>query len=485
MELSELTIAQAHNGLKKKAFSCEELVKSCLNAIEKNNENINAYITVYHEKALEQAKHLDRSQNFSHPLSGIPLAVKDNIVISGEKTTAGSQMLKNYIAPYDATVIAKLKKARAVFLGKTNMDEFACGSSNETSFFGPVKNPHDPERVPGGSSGGSAAAVAAHQCLAALGSDTGGSIRQPASFCGVVGLKPTYGRVSRYGLIAMASSLDQIGPLTKTVEDAALLLQTLAGPDPNDSTTVDTRENDFTPAGKDSLKNIRIGIPKEYLQTSGETAGLQKEVREAVLRAIRKLEQLGAEIDDTISLPHTPYALAVYYILMPSELSSNLERYDGIRYGFSVRKGKTLLEDYLLTRGSGFGHEIRRRIMLGTYALSAGYYDAYYKKALQVRTRIIRDFERAFQRVHCLITPTTPTIAFRLGEKVGDPLSMYLSDIYTVSANIAGIPAISVPCGETPASQGEKPLPIGLQVMGKHFDEKTILTVAQHVLEEI
>lgn len=482
MQLNELTIEKAHEGLKKKEFSAEDLTRSCLGQIEKVDKNINAFITVLKDSALLDAKKIDKERKFENYLTGVPFAIKDNMAIEGVKTTAGSKILENFIAPYDATVIKKLKETGVIFLGKTNMDEFACGSSNETSHFGPVKNPHDLERVPGGSSGGSAAAVAADECVAALGSDTGGSIRQPASLCGVVGLKPTYGRVSRYGLLAMASSLDQIGPLTKTVKDAAILFQAITGKDSMDSTTVD-----YVGAGhaqplqseiEKDIKGIRIGVPKEYFST--EMEGLDKEVRRVIEKAIKKLEKLGAEIDDTISLPYSPYALAVYYVLMPSELSSNLERYDSVKFGFSNRSGKTLLENYMDTRGEGFGAEIRRRIMLGTYALSAGYYDAYYKKALRVRTLVLQDFIKAFKQVDCIVAPTSPTVAFKLGEKVSDPLSMYLSDIYTVSANIAGIPAISIPCGTVKPKDGKTPLPVGLQIMGKHFDEATVLRVARN-----
>ena len=476
MELNKLTIEKAHEGLEKKEFSCEELTQSCLDHIGKNDKNINAFITVLKKEALEKAKDVDKKKELTNYLSGIPLAIKDNMAIQGIRTTSGSKILENYIAPYDATVIKKLKDSDAIFLGKANMDEFACGSSNETSYFGSVKNPHDLDRVPGGSSGGSTAAVASHECIAALGSDTGGSIRQPASFCGIVGLKPTYGRVSRYGLFAMASSLDQIGPLTKTVRDAAIVFQSITGKDSMDSTTIEKPFEDFLANMEGDIKGLRIGIPKEYF--SNEMEGLDGNVKKVIEKAIKKLEKLGAEIDDTISLPYSKYALAVYYILMPSELSSNLERFDGVKYGFSDRVGKTLLDNYLDTRGAGFGAEIRRRIMLGTYTLSAGYYDAFYKKALKVRTLVLRDFEEAYKKVDCLVTPTSPTVAFKLGEKASDPLSMYLSDIYTVSANIAGIPAISIPCGTALPKDGKTPLPAGLQIMGKHFDEATILRVA-------
>jgi len=499
MNLNEFTIENAHEGLKKKEFSSEDLTKSCLEHIEKVDKNINAFITILKKEALDSAREIDKKKDFKNYLAGIPLAIKDNMSILGVRTTAGSRILENFYATYDATAVKKLKEAGAIFLGKANMDEFACGSSNETSYYGPVKNPHDLERVPGGSSGGSTAAVAANECIAALGSDTGGSIRQPASLCGIVGLKPTYGRVSRYGLLAMASSLDQIGPLTKTVKDSAILFQTIAGQDLMDSTTTPSnspfvrgRKSDFPLLIKEGvgevdgflseiekdIRGLKIGVPKEYF--SAEMEGLDKEVRKRIEEAIKKLEKLGAEIDDTISLPHSPYALAVYYVLMPSELSSNLERFDGVKYGYSNRSGKTLLDNYMDTRGEGFGAEIRRRIMLGTYALSAGYYDAYYKKALKVRTLVLQDFLKAFERVDCIVSPTSPTVAFKLGEKINDPLSMYLGDVYTVSANIAGIPAISIPCGMAKPKDGKTPLPVGLQIMGKHFDEATILRVARN-----
>lgn len=476
MELNKLTILEAHKGLEKKGFSCTELIESCFKQIKKMDKDIHAFISLMFEDALAEAKKLDKSGNFDLPFSGIPIAIKDNMAVFGTKTTAGSKILENYISPYDATAVKKLKNNGAILIGKTNMDEFACGSSCETSYFGATKNPHDFSRVPGGSSGGSGAAVAANECIAALGSDTGGSVRLPASFCGVVGLKPTYGRVSRYGLFAMASSLDQIGPITKTVKDSAILLQIISGFDPKDSTTAKTDVPDYLSQIEGSIQGLRVGVPKEYF--SDEVKGLDNEVRKSVAKSIEKLRELGAEIDTDISLPHAKYALSVYYILMPSELSSNLERYDGVKYGYSDRTGKTLLENYMDTRGAGFGEEIRRRIMLGTYSLSAGYYDAYYKKAIQARTVIIQDFMKVFEKVDCLLTPTSPTLAFRIGEKTNDPLAMYLSDIYTVSANIAGIPAISLPCGRAKPQDGSKELPIGLQIMGRHFDESLLLRVA-------
>ena len=468
--LNELTIIKAHEGLKKKKFSSVELTRACLESAKKQ-KNLNAFITVMEKEALDSAKAIDKSGKFNNPLSGVPVAIKDNMNIFGVRTTAGSKILENYIAPYDATVVKKLKECGAVFLGKANMDEFACGASNETSFFGPVKNPHDITRVPGGSSGGSTVAVAANEAIYALGSDTGGSIRQPAALCGVVGLKPTYGRVSRYGLLAMASSLDQIGPLTKTVEDAAIVFQAIAGRDEKDSATVEKAVPHYSDEIKKSIKGLKVGVPKEYF-----VSGMDKEVEKAVRDSIKKLEELGAKIID-VSLPHAEYGLSVYYILMPCELSSNLSRYQGVKYGFSDRSGKTLLDNYLDTRGKGFGDEIRRRIMLGTYALSAGYYDAYYLQAQKVRSLVKRDFEEAFKKVDCLVTPTSPTVAFKIGEKMDDPLSMYLADIFTVSANIAGVPAISVPCGSVKPKDGQSELPVGLQIIGKDFDEATVLRV--------
>ena len=470
MNLNQLTIKQANEGLKKKEFSSVELTKACLNQIKKTDEKIKAFITVTEDLALNQAKAADKRGDFSNPLSGIPAAIKDLFLIKDTKTTAASKILENYVAPYTATAVSKLEKAGAVILGKTNMDEFACGSSTETSYFGQTKNPWDLERVPGGSSGGSAAAVAADQCLFALGTDTGGSIRQPASLCNLCGLKPTYGRVSRYGVIAMASSLDQVGPMTKTIEDTALVLKQIAGTDRFDSTTVNQKIPDYFSELNKSIKGLKIGIPKGYF-----ISGMETGVEKTVLAAIEKLKELGAQIKE-VSLPTAKYGLAVYYILMPSELSANLARYDGVRYGYSA-KAKTLMENYSQTRAVGFGPEIRRRIMLGTYALSAGYYDAYYLKAQKVRTLVKRDFEKALAGVDCLVTPTSPTVAFKLGEKIDDPLTMYLSDIFTVSINIAGVPALSLPCGFAKPKDGKTEMPVGLQIIGRHFDEQTILRV--------
>src|SRR5579862_2911274 len=475
MNLSSLTIDAVRDAIQQRQTTALALVEIHYAHIEKQDAQIGAFLTLSKERAIEQADRIDRlaaEGDDLPPLAGVPVAVKDVLTTQGVRTTAGSRILENFIAPYDATVVQKLEAAGAVILGKTNCDEFAMGSSNENSAYGPVRNPRDKTRVPGGSSGGSAAAVAAGTAVAALGSDTGGSIRQPASFCGVVGLMPTYGRVSRYGLIAFASSLDHIGPLTKTVKDAAIVLRTLAGRDPMDSTSADLPVPDYVAELDNPIRGLKIGIAKEYF---GD--GLDCEVRAAVEFAIQELAELGCEIVP-VSLPHTKYAIPTYYIVATAEASSNLARYDGVRYGFRANGGATLSEMYRLTREQGFGTEVKRRIMLGTYALSAGYYDAYYLKAQKVRALIAQDFREAFQKVDVIVTPTSPTAAFKLGEKVDDPLAMYLADIYTVTADLAGIPGISVPCGET-----KEKLPIGLQILGKHFDEGTILRVA-HAYEQ-
>lgn len=472
MELHRLTITQAHQGLLKKEFSSLELTKVFLNRIKKNNKEVSAFLTVTEDLALLEAKRIDDLISIGENipvLAGIPLAVKDNILVKEIKITCASKILENYIASYDATCIKKLKKLGAVILGKTNMDEFAMGASTENSAFFPTKNPNDLTRVPGGSSGGSAAAVAGDLCCYALGSDTGGSIRQPASFCGVVGLKPTYGAVSRYGLVAFASSLDQIGPITKTAEDAKIVFEAISGKDPKDSTSVELLEtNSLTAAGEQaSINSIRIGVPKEYF-----VKGMDSEVEKVVRKAIKKFEGLGAKIEE-ISLPHTKYVIPAYYLINMSEASSNLARYDGIRYGLSRTRSKNLLDVYLQSKGKGFGDEVKRRIMLGTYALSAGYYDAYYLKAQKIRTLIIKDFEDAFQKVDFILTPTTSTPAFKIGEKSTDPLSMYLCDIFTASVNLAGLPAISIPVGFA----GK--LPVGLQIIGKPFEENKILEISR------
>ena len=469
--LTTLTIKEIHQGLKDKKFSAEELTNAYLDKIKQSDKDIFAYLYIAEKSAKEQAKEVDDLiyRNEELPLlAGVPCAIKDNMMIEGEQCTAGSKILENYIAPYDAGVIKKFKKHGSVFLGKTNMDEFAMGSSTENSAFGITKNPCDLERVPGGSSGGSAAAVAADESVFALGSDTGGSIRLPASFCGVVGLKPTYGAVSRYGLIAFASSLDQIGPITKTVEDAKIVFDAIRGKDAMDSTSVEINPKSDNKYPTSNIKNLKIGVPKEYF-----VKGIDPEVEKSVRNAIKQYEQMGAKIEE-ISLPHTRYAFAVYYIISPSEASANLARFDGIKYGYSTTKEQdNLLDVYLQTRGNGFGKEVRRRIMLGVYALSAGYYDAYYLKAQKVRTRIIQDFDKAFKGVDVIMAPVSPTTAFKIGEKIDDPLTMYLSDIFTISVNLAGLPALSLPCGKV----GN--LPVGLQLIGKAFEEEKILDIAQ------
>jgi len=475
MDLHSLTIDAARSAVEERKTTAVELAAAFYSKIERDDPPIGAYLTLSKERALAQAERMDRRAeqgNALPPLGGVPVGIKDVLVTSGVRTTAGSKILGRYIPPYDSTAVARMEAAGAVILGKLNCDEFAMGSSNENSAFCPVHNPHDLSRVPGGSSGGSAAAVAAGMAVAALGSDTGGSIRQPASFCGVVGLMPTYGRVSRYGLIAFASSLDHVGPLTRSVNDAALVLRTVAGRDPMDPTSADVPVPDYVAELEKPVKGLRLGVAREYF---GE--GLEPEVRAAVEAAIEKLAGLGCEIVK-VSLPHTEYAIPTYYIVATAEASSNLARFDGVRYGVRAKDARTLSEMYRRTRDRGFGSEVKRRIMLGTYALSAGYYDAYYLKAQKVRTLVTRDFEQAFGKVDAILTPTSPTAAFPLGEKVDDPLAMYLADIYTVTADLAGIPGISVPCGET-----REKLPIGLQILGKHFDEATVLRVA-HAYEE-
>jgi len=469
MNLPALTVHEAKEKLRKREFSSHELTEAVFDRITATDDRIHAYVTLCREAALEQARYADdrlRKGNDLSPLIGIPIAIKDNFLTRGVRTTCASKILAGFIPPYDAATINAIRAAGAVFTGKTNLDEFAMGSSAENSAFFPTRNPWNTDRVPGGSSGGSAAAVSADQCIAALGTDTGGSIRQPAACCGIVGLKPTYGRVSRYGIIAFASSMDQVGPMTKDVRDCALLLEAIAGHDPADSTSVNRPVPNYAEALTRDIKGTRLGIPKEYF-----VSGMQPEVEKAVRRAIQVLEKNGAVIED-ISLPHTEYAIAVYYIVATAEASSNLARYDGMRYGHRAR-AKDLTETYMLSREEGFGPEVKRRIMLGTYVLSAGYYDAYYLKAQQVRALIKKDFDDAFQRCDAIVAPTAPTTAFQIGEKIQDPLQMYLSDIYTISINLAGVPALSLPCGFD--SDG---LPIGLQIIGKHFDELNLLRVA-------
>jgi len=459
-------IRELHQSLVKKEFSAVDLAKAYLDKIKKEDKNINALLTICEESALSQARVVDekifKKENIDI-LSGVPCAIKDNILVEGVRCTAGSKILENYVAPYDATVVKKIKDRGAVILGKTNMDEFGMGSSTENSAFGPTKNPNDLDRVPGGSSGGSAAAVASGMAVFSLGSDTGGSIRQPASFCGVVGLKPTYGAVSRYGLISFASSLDQIGPIAKTVEDCEIVFNAIKGRDPIDSTSVESKIQN----PKSKIKNLRIGVPREYF-----IKGIDPEVEKIIRNAIKKYEDMGAKIEE-VSLPHTEYALACYYIIATSEASANLARYDGIKYGHKNDKADSLLGVYLNSREDGFGPEVKRRIMLGTYSLSAGYYDAYYLRAQKIRTLIKQDFEKVFEKVDAIFTPVSPSVAFKIGEKVQDPLLMYLSDIYTIPINLAGLPAISLPIGKVAG------LPVGLQIIGKHFQEEKILEIGK------
>src|SRR3989344_3852522 len=471
MDLEKLTIQEANKGLREKKFSAQELTSLFLSQIDDKDKGLGAYLEVDREEALVQAARVDAliaEGKPIHYLTGVPLAIKDNILIRSRQATAGSKILENYTAAYDATVIKNLKKEEAIFLGKTNLDEFAMGSSTENSAYQVTKNPHDKERVPGGSSGGSAVAVAANMALGALGSDTGGSIRQPAAFCGVVGLKPTYGAVSRYGLIALASSLDQIGTLTKTVGDAVILFRGITGYDELDSTSVPNLNYDeLLVFDEERIKNLTIGIPKDYF-----VEGLSGEVARGVEEAIETLKKAGFKFKE-ISLPHTKYALSVYYIIMPAEASSNLSRYDGIRYG-TRSEIQNLLELYLKDRAQGFGPETKRRIILGTFVLSAGYYDAYYIKAQKVRALVKQDFERAFEEIDVILAPVTPTLPFKMGEKTEDPLEMYLSDIFTIPVNLAGLPALSLPV----KGRGDE-LPIGFQLIGKPFREADILGVGQ------
>jgi aspartyl-tRNA(Asn)/glutamyl-tRNA(Gln) amidotransferase subunit A len=470
MELFELTIKEAHGLLKRKEISSVELTRAVLDRINAVEGKIDAFITIAEKAAIKEAGQADQkiAKGQCAALTGIPVAIKDVICTRGIPTTCGSKILENFVPPYDATVIGKLKKAGAVIVGKLNMDEFAMGSSTENSGFKITRNPWDSTRVPGGSSGGAAAAVAAGMCLGALGSDTGGSIRLPASYCSTVGMKPTYGRVSRYGLIAFASSLDQVGPLSKNVADCAVLLKAIAGYDSSDSTSVPKDVPDYTAALQKGLKGVRVGIPIEY----GATEGMDPEVSNAVRNAVEVIEGLGAETVE-VSLPHTEYAVAVYYVIAPSEASSNLARYDGVKYGVRDKDQNDLIKMYRSTRSKGFGPEVQRRIIIGTYCLSAGYYDAYYGKASQVRTLIMEDFRKAFESCDVLACPVAPTPAFKVGEKVDDPLTMYLMDIFTISANLAGVPGMSVPCGFS-----KEGLPIGLQLMGKHFAEEMLFKVA-------
>lgn len=474
MNLDVLTIDFVRDLILRKETTATALTEAFFAKIESDDPKIHAYLTVSKDRAFAKAAEIDGMADRGEKLpalAGVPVGIKDVLMTKGVPTTAGSRILENFVAPYDATAVEKLEAAGAIVLGKLNCDEFAMGSSNENSGYGPVHNPRDLSRVPGGSSGGSAAAVAANMAVATLGSDTGGSIRQPAAFCGVVGLMPTYGRVSRYGLIAFASSLDHVGPLTKTVKDAAIVLQVIAGRDPTDSTSGDVPVPDYVAEIGKPVKGLRVGVPEEYFP-----AELDGEVRAAVEKTIDDLRAAGCEIKK-ISLAHTRYAIPTYYLVATAEASANLARFDGVRYGFRAKDAASLSEMYRKTRDGGFGPEVKRRIMLGTYALSAGYYDAYYLQAQKVRTLLAQDFKQAFEDVDVIVTPTTPTVAFKLGEKVDDPVSMYLADIFTVTADLVGIPGLSVPCGET-----KEGLPIGVQILGRHFDEATVLRVG-HVVE--
>jgi aspartyl-tRNA(Asn)/glutamyl-tRNA(Gln) amidotransferase subunit A len=467
MDLAGLTIAKARRMISAGELSPVQLLDAVNAAIEKTDPQIRGYLSRDYERARAAAEKADTSL----PLGGIPVAIKDVINVEGEPCTCASKILQGYTAPYDATVIRKLRAAGAIPFGRTNMDEFAMGSSTENSALQVTRNPRDPERIPGGSSGGSAAVVAADEALASLGSDTGGSIRQPAALCGCVGLKPTYGRVSRYGLVAFASSLDQIGPFTHTVEDAALVLQAIAGHDPLDSTSLDVPVPDYSATLNDGVKGLRLGVPKEYF-----VDGMDPQVAARVREAIEIYRGLGAEIVD-VSLPHTKYAVADYYIIATAEASANLARFDGVRYGKRAEAPRDLADHYGRTRGEGFGKEVKRRIILGTYVLSSGYYDAYYLRAQKVRTLIRRDFEEAFQKVDGLISPTSPVPAFKIGERMADPLQMYLADIFTIAANLAGICGISIPCGDVEVDG--KNLPVGLQIMAPAFEEARLLRIAQ------
>ncbi len=473
-QLFQLTAHEAHELLASREVSSRELTQAVLDRIRAVDDRVRAYITVDEDLALRQAAEADErlAGGGDGPLTGVPIALKDVLSTKGLRTTCGSRMLEKYVPPYDAHVVERLRDAGAVVVGKANMDEFAMGSSVEHSAFFPTHNPWALDRVPGGSSGGSAAAVAADETIVALGSDTGGSIRQPASLCGIVGLKPTYGRVSRYGLVAFASSLDQIGPMTKDVRDAALLMNVIAGHDLRDATSAPVEVPDFTDALTGDIRGLRVGVVQEYVPEDLDPA-----VRGVAEEAVRQLESLGATVEWGVSLPSTPYALACYYIIAPSEASANLARYDGVKYGFAYQDGESMWENMEKTRQLGFGDEVKRRIMLGTYALSAGYYDAYYLKALKVRTLIRREFDEAFERFDLLFGLTSPTPAFRIGEKVDDPLQMYLSDIFTLPVNIAGIPAISIPAGFAGGTSGER-LPVGIQFLARPFDEETLFRAA-------
>ena len=470
MDITELTVHELQDKLENKEITVTDITKAYIENIKKKEEKIGAFVTILEDEALKNAEEIQNkieSGEIKNSLAGIPIGIKDNICTKGVKTTCSSKMLENFISPYDATVMEKINAENMVMLGKLNMDEFAMGGSTEYSYFHVTRNPWDLNKVPGGSSGGSAAAVAANLVPWSLGSDTGGSIREPASFCGVVGLKPTYGLVSRYGLVAFASSLDQIGPITKDVKDCAMLLNVIAGHDERDSTSANVEKQDYVKALRNNVKGLKIGIPKEFF---GE--GINKEVKESLEKAIEKYKELGAEVEEC-SLDIAKYSLAAYYIIACAEASSNLGRFDGIRYTYRTKEYSNLKELYKKTRSEGFGPEVKRRIILGTYVLSSGYYDAYYKKAQKVRTLVMNEFKKAFEKYDILLTPTSPTVAFDIGSKSNNPLEMYLADICTVSVNIAGLPAISIPCGKD--TEG---MPIGMQLIGKRFDEQAILNAA-------
>ena len=474
--LNEMTISDLTLRLAKREVTSREVMSACLDRITRTDGTLHAFVSYDSADALRQAEAADRelASGISHtqkPLLGVPIAIKDVLAVKSHPLNCGSKILGDFISPYDATVIQKLRSAGAIVFGRANMDEFAMGSSTENSAFGLTRNPWDPTRTPGGSSGGSAAAVAADQCIASLGSDTGGSVRQPAAFCGCVGLKPSYGRVSRYGLVAYASSLDQVGCLTKNVEDSATLLEVISGPDSRDSTSVPQPVPSYRASLVQDIRGLRIGLPREYM-----VGGLDPQVRSATEKAVQRLQEMGAEIRE-ISLPHTDYAIAAYYIIATAEASANLARFDGIRY-CKRGEGTDVIDLYRKTRGSGFGEEVKRRIILGTYVLSSGYYDAYYLRAQKVRTLIRTDFLQAFEQVDAVLTPTSPTPAFKIGEKTADPLQMYLMDIFTISANLAGICGISVPCGFAEVAGSDVRLPLGLQLLGRPFGEETILRIA-------
>jgi aspartyl-tRNA(Asn)/glutamyl-tRNA(Gln) amidotransferase subunit A len=471
MNLKDITADKLVSLYKNHDLTVTEVIQSVYEAIERTDKDVRAFISICPERALEEARRIDArivAGEALEPLAGVPVAIKDNMTVRDMKTTCGSRILENYVPPYTATAVERLRSAGAIVVGKANCDEFSMGSSTENSAFFVTHNPHNFDRVPGGSSGGSAASVASGTSLVALGSDTGGSIRTPASFCGLVGIKPTYGRVSRYGLIAFASSLDQIGPISKSVRECAQTLEVISGFDHFDSTSADTAVPELVRNLDRPIRGTRIGIPKEYF-----VAGLDPEVKAKIEAGIKLYESLGCQLHE-ISLPHTEYAIATYYLIATAEASSNLARYDGVRYGLRETVS-SLQEMYRKTRHNGFGKEVKRRILLGTYALSAGYYDAYYLKALKVRTLILRDFQKAFELVDVILAPTSPSVAFKIGEKTGDPLSMYLSDIFTITQNLAGIPAISIPCGKNPEG-----LPIGMQLMANHFEEGLLMTLAHH-----